>query len=54
MSFKALPFSERAKKNALSEKYKVNGIPTLVFLNPDGLLLQRKEEKLDDKNKYSN
>jgi hypothetical protein len=30
------PFSDRARKGTLSSKFKVNGIPTLVWLNPDG------------------
>ena len=29
----ALPFKDRATKNALSKKYKVRGIPTLVILD---------------------
>eukprot|EP00929_Paragymnodinium_shiwhaense_P097252 TRINITY_DN58_c0_g1_i1.p1 TRINITY_DN58_c0_g1~~TRINITY_DN58_c0_g1_i1.p1 ORF type:complete len:445 (-),score=138.89 TRINITY_DN58_c0_g1_i1:326-1579(-) len=36
MPWLALPFSERAKKEALSKKFKVNGIPALVILDADG------------------
>merc|ERR1711918_213184 len=38
MSFFALPFAARDQKSALSEKYGVRGIPTLVLLNGDGSL----------------
>ena len=30
------PFEDRARKGAVSGKFKVQGIPTLVWLNPDG------------------
>lgn len=33
MPWLALPFTDREKKNALSKKYKVRGIPTLVIVN---------------------
>jgi hypothetical protein len=33
MSFLALPFSQREKKIALSKHFKVQGIPTLVFID---------------------
>jgi len=33
MPWLALPFEDRARKNALSKKYKVQGIPTLVILD---------------------
>ena len=36
MSFYALPYSDRAKKEALAQKYDVRGIPTLVLLNGNG------------------
>eukprot|EP00929_Paragymnodinium_shiwhaense_P097257 TRINITY_DN58_c0_g1_i14.p1 TRINITY_DN58_c0_g1~~TRINITY_DN58_c0_g1_i14.p1 ORF type:complete len:441 (-),score=142.01 TRINITY_DN58_c0_g1_i14:291-1496(-) len=36
MPWLALPYSERAKKDALSKKFKVNGIPALVILDADG------------------
>jgi hypothetical protein len=32
----ALPFGDRDRKGKLSQKYKVQGIPTLVFLGEDG------------------
>jgi len=36
MPWLALPFSDRAKKNELSSKFKVSGIPTLVVLDSNG------------------
>merc|ERR1712130_252078 len=36
MPWKALPFSLRDKKKALSDKYGVRGIPTFVLLDKDG------------------
>jgi nucleoredoxin len=36
MPWLALPFSERDTKSALSKKFKVRGIPSLVFLDRDG------------------
>lgn len=33
MPWKALPFSERAAKEALSQKFGVRGIPTFIVLN---------------------
>merc|ERR1711939_270273 len=39
MSFYALPFSERAKKDVLNSKYGVQGIPTLVLLDGKGELV---------------
>jgi thiol-disulfide isomerase/thioredoxin len=33
MPFKALPFADRTRKNDLSTKFKVSGIPTLVFID---------------------
>ena len=36
MPWAALPYADRAKKEELSKKYKVQGIPTLVILNPEG------------------
>jgi len=35
----ALPYADRELKAKLSKKYKVNGIPTLVILGPDGELI---------------
>jgi len=34
MPWKALPYSERAKKESLAKRYKCNGIPHLVFVDP--------------------
>lgn len=34
--FKAIPFDNRAVKDALSRKYGVTGIPMLIFLNEKG------------------
>ena len=42
MPWKALPFSDRDRKAALSKKYKVQGIPSLIILNPDGSTLNAK------------
>lgn len=39
MPWLALPFADRDKKAALSEKYGVRGIPTLVVLDADGALI---------------
>ena len=36
MPWKALPYSDRDRKGALSKKFKVSGIPTLVILDPSG------------------
>jgi len=36
MPFKALPFADRDRKESLSKKFKVQGIPSLVVLGPDG------------------
>jgi nucleoredoxin len=38
MSFHALPFSKRSEKEKLSKMFKVSGIPSLVFLDKDGLI----------------
>jgi len=35
----ALPFSDREKKDQLSKKFKVQGIPSVVVLGPDGELI---------------
>jgi len=39
MPFFALPFEDRARKAALSDKFSVKGIPTLVLLTRDGKLI---------------
>ena len=36
MPWLALPYADREKKGALSKKFKVSGIPTLVILDPSG------------------
>jgi nucleoredoxin len=36
MPWAAIPYSDRDRQAALSKKFKVQGIPTLVILNPDG------------------
>src|SRR3990167_4545458 len=52
MPWKALPFSDRDRKAALSKKFKVQGIPNLVILNQDGSILNAKgtEAVRSDKN----
>ena len=39
MPWKALPFSDRQRKQDLSKKFKVQGIPTLVVLDQNGKLI---------------
>jgi nucleoredoxin len=39
MPWYALPFADRDRKNKLSAKYKVQGIPTFVILEPSGELI---------------
>merc|ERR1719163_2544816 len=39
MPWLALPFSERDRKEKLSSKFKVRGIPTLVILDTDGSVI---------------
>jgi len=41
MPWLALPFDNRDQKNALSKRYKVQGIPALVVLGPDGKLITK-------------
>jgi len=41
MPWLALPFDDRARKAALSKKYKVQGIPTFVILDEDGGLISK-------------
>ncbi|GMI39569.1 hypothetical protein TeGR_g12079 [Tetraparma gracilis] len=36
MPFLALPYADRERKNALSKRFKVGGIPSLLVLAPDG------------------
>lgn len=40
MPWKALPFADRSRKEALGERYRVEGIPTLVLLDATGRLLR--------------
>merc|ERR1711907_1658 len=40
MTFFALPYGARDKKQMLSEKYGVRGIPTLVLLDGEGNLIE--------------
>jgi nucleoredoxin len=46
MPWLALPFEDRNTKNALSKKYKVQGIPTLVVLDSDLSLITSKGRDL--------
>jgi nucleoredoxin len=46
MSFFAIPYSARDKKDALSKKYGVSGIPTLVLLDGKG---EKKEDNIRGK-----
>lgn len=39
MPWLSLPYSDREKKEALSKKYKVNGIPALIVLDANGVLI---------------
>lgn len=41
MPFLALPFSDRARKEQLSEFYGVEGIPSLVIVAPDGTIINK-------------
>jgi nucleoredoxin len=41
MPWKALPYADRERKEKLSNKYKVQGIPTVVILNSDGTLITK-------------
>jgi nucleoredoxin len=41
MGFVALPFAKRAEKDALSELFGVEGIPTLVTLDPQGRVVSK-------------
>jgi len=48
MPFLALPFAQRELKGKLSSEFKVEGIPTLVVLGPDGALITSKgRDKVD-------
>jgi len=42
MPWLALPYSERDKKEALSKKFQVQGIPTFVILDTKGELVTKK------------
>jgi len=39
MPWLAVPFNDRARQQALSERFNVQGIPSLVILGPDGKLI---------------
>jgi nucleoredoxin len=41
MPWKALPFADRERKEALSTKFKVQGIPTFVILGTDGSIITK-------------
>jgi len=41
MPWMALPFSDRAQKQKLSAKFKVNGIPTFILLDNNGALINK-------------
>ena len=41
MPWLALPFSERERKNDLSKKYGVRGIPSLVILDAEGKVITK-------------
>jgi nucleoredoxin len=41
MPWLALPYSDRAKKDELSKKFKVNGIPSLIILGADGQVITK-------------
>jgi nucleoredoxin len=41
MPWLALPYSDRTKKEALSKKFKVNGIPSLVILDENGKVITK-------------
>mmetsp|Transcript_67685 Transcript_67685/g.147418 ORF Transcript_67685/g.147418 Transcript_67685/m.147418 type:complete len:470 (+) Transcript_67685:77-1486(+) len=41
MPWLGLPFSDRARKDALNKKFKVNGIPSVVILAADGSLITK-------------
>merc|ERR1719428_1864073 len=41
MPWLALPYSDRATKDALSKKFKVNGIPSLIIFDMDGKVITK-------------
>merc|ERR1719446_1244359 len=41
MPWLALPYSDRDKKDALSKKFKVSGIPSVVILDADGKVITK-------------
>merc|ERR1711924_35286 len=41
MPWLALPFADRERKESLSSKFKVQGIPTVVILDADGKLITK-------------
>jgi thiol-disulfide isomerase/thioredoxin len=44
MPWVSLPYDKRDLKTSLNKKYKVQGIPSLVILGPDGKLSQKRVE----------
>lgn len=53
MPWLALPYGDRKKKEELSKKYKVQGIPTFVVLSPEGKLITTDgRSKLEDLDAY--
>lgn len=53
MPWLALPYADRKRKEELSKKYKVKGIPTLVILDTDGKLITAEgRSKIDDMESY--
>jgi len=45
MPWLALPYSDREKKDFLNKKFKVNGIPSVVVLGPDGEVITKDGRK---------
>jgi nucleoredoxin len=41
MPWLAVPYSDRAKKDELSKKFKINGIPSLIILGADGQVITK-------------
>ena len=50
MPWKAVPFSDRARKQSLSQQFGVAGIPTLILLDENGAVLNKnaRMDVLDD------
>jgi nucleoredoxin len=41
MPWKALPYNDRERKEALSKKFKVDGIPSVIILDADGCVINK-------------